>query len=324
MANQTFQNFSSPSEIPEFPNAGGCGMVDGLPYVRPTGSDPFPLLGGPTTSVRTVDPALALITAAVYATIQAAVDASFTGDVIQIVPGTYNETVTIPRVDSNNDPLSQLTLSGLFGGVFIVPTGNHASGLVCHADDVVLMNLSIASEDDAAGTFAAQITGARFRASDCIFTGGEGQILLGPGTVAQVNAGTHGTAEDAQFEDCEFCNGLDGVGLRSSDYGAVIHPQFRDCWFHDLPAGSEIYDDGPMPYADIVHGILLDTCLFDNAADGTPPTNYVTLAVTGNTGLITNCTFATPTNEADIIEIAAGIAYTANKTEAGITTGRPS
>lgn len=328
MAVQGIQQFSSVSEIPEFVGASGIGVVGNVPYIRPSGTAPFPLGGvmaGIGATVRTVDAALSTEINAIYATIQAAVDAAVAGDTIQIAAGAYDETVTIPRTDANGDPLNNLTLIGIGarGSVFIEPSTEDAGGMVVNADDVTLINVGVAGEDDTAGVIALRVTGARFRAYGCKFEGAASQVVIGPGTVAQEAAGTHGTGADALFEDCEYCWGTNGIVLTSSDYGAVTQTRVRGGWFHDLVTVSVGENDVPGSNV-CIRELLLEGCIFDNAEDGTPPTDYLDLDVTGNTGLVKGCTFARATNASSVIQLASGVIYVANFTEAGVTTARPS
>lgn len=327
MAVQGLQEFSSVAEIPSFAGASGIGVIGGVAYLRPSGAAPFPL-GGPLAgigaTVRTVDAALSTEINAIYATIQDAVDAALAGDTIQIAAGAYDETVTIPRTDANGDALNNLTLVGIGGrgAVYIEPSTEDAAGMLVHADDVTLINVGVAAEDETAGNFALTVTGTRFRAYQCKIEGAASQVVIGPGTIAQEAAGTRGRGADSLFLDCEFCWGTNGITFTSSDYGACTQAKVIGCLFHNL-TGDEI-DENDVGVIGAVRDAWIVGNVLANQEDGTEPTKFVDLDSAGSTGVIAQNIIANPTNASAQIGIAAGVIYVANLTEAGVTTARPS
>lgn len=77
------------------------------------------------------------------------------------------------------------------------------------------------------------VTGRRFSCDAlCKFENADGTgkaVVIGPGTVAQVNAGTHGKGDFGRFEGPEFAYCAQGVLLQGSDYGASGQHEFLKC-----------------------------------------------------------------------------------------------
>lgn len=260
-------------------------------------------------------------TGTVTASIGGAVGKASPGDRIVILPGGYDEAVVVPA----NKP--RLTLEGLGGrgATFIEPSETDATGLTVHADDTTVINLGAAAENDTTPA-ALVVTGARFRAYRSKFEGGLQQVLLGPGTDAQITAGTRGDGADALFDDCEFCWGVDGIVVQCTDYGAVTQARIRNCLFHNLSGDHITEAVGSGGSAGVgFRNLWVEGCTHDGDEDQTAPTAFIDLdADNANTGLVTGCRYAYATNEADVIALSTGILYVANMTEAGVTTARPS
>jgi hypothetical protein len=237
------------------------------------------------------------------ATIQAAVAAASAGDVVCIAPGAYDETVVVNK---------SLTLIGVgpLGSVFIEPSTAEAEGMQVTADDVTLVNVGVAGDDD--GDYALNLHAvSRFRAYGCKFEGTTGVVVLVDGTATDQTA-------DALFQDCEFARGGSGVLFDDSAFGYPTQIRLVKCWFHNLTAvGIGLAAGGGVVNLEVVDSI------FDNAEDGTAPTDYIKVDRDGDTGIISGCRFATATNEADVLTIAAGIMWVVNATEAGWTSARP-
>lgn len=260
-----------------------------------------------------------------FKTLQAAINArsGFIGQRIYLRPGRYDESVTIPRTNSN---LSIIGAGGR-GACYIDPSTEDATGLEVRADDVTLVNVGVAGEDEDAA-FALKVSGARFRAYGCKFEGAADQVIIGPGTIAQIDDdGTHGDGADGLFVDCEFCWGVDGLIVTSSDYGACTQLRLRDCHFHNL-SGVELGEND----AGVIgagRNVWVDDCIFDNAEDGTAPSKYIDLDSAGTTGRIVRPSFLTDVLAAAKIGLAAGVLIVDWHTEAegapatGGTSGRP-
>ena len=255
-----------------------------------------------------------------YQTIQAAVDDAIAGSVILVAPGQYDETVTIPRTKS------QLVIVGMGGrgSAFIEPSTEDAAGMVCHADDVTLMNLGVGAEDSTSAA-ALTVTGARVRAFGCKIEAGADQVVIGPGTVAQEAAGTHGDGADFLFDDCEFCWGTDGIVLTGTDYGAVTQGRVRNSRFHNL-SGKHITEAvGSGGSAAVTfQNFTVDNCTFDDLDDGTAPTSYIDLnGDNANTGVVSRCAFPTAIN-GGLNLVSTAVHWVCNFHTGGISTGQPS
>lgn len=265
---------------------------------------------GPTAAFRTLEKAVDSVTGVI-------------GERIYMAPGRYDESVTIARAKSN------ITLIGTGGrgSVYIDPSTEDATGLDVRADDVTLINVGVAGEDEDAA-FALRVYGARFRAYSSKFEGAAFQIVAGPGTVAQTDADTHGNGADALFVDCEICWGDRGVDLVSSDYGAVTQFRMRDCHFHNLTT-CHVRSNDVAASNICLRNVWLDDCIFDNAEDGTEPTDYLLLNTTNDTGRIVRPIFATSVLASAKITLATGVLIFDWHTEqegapaSGGTAGRP-
>lgn len=254
------------------------------------------------------------------ATITYALSLAAAGDFIFVAPGQYDESPTISRSKS------KLTIVGLGGrgAAFIEPSTEDASGLICHADDVTLVNLGCAGEDTTSA-IALTVTGARFRAYGCKFEGGLTQLLIGPGLDAEVTADTKGTGADSLFEDCEFAYGTNGVVLQGSDYGACTQARFRGCLFHELTAASfeEAHTAGG---ANTLHyrNLWVTDCDFDTDEAGTAPTKWFSLNDDNtNTGFICGNRFVTALNSGKNL-VSTKALWAGNFHPAGLSTTQPS
>ena len=251
-----------------------------------------------------------------YRTLQAAIDAGSPGDAFLVAPGQYDETVTIPAT------LNQIVIIGLGGrgAAYVDPSVEDAGGMVVHGADVALHNLGVAGEDTTSAV-ALTVTGARFRAMGCKFEGGLTQLTLGPGTVAQIAAGTHGDGADAHFEDCEFTWGTNGVILKASDYGAVTQARFRRNLFRNLSAAA--FEESGGTASIRFRDLLIEGNIFAEN-EGAPPTKYISLNDdNGNDGLAVGNYFQTALN-GGLNLVSTALIWSANFHPAGISTGQPS
>jgi len=262
---------------------GGVVIEDGLP--RPL--DPF-------GRVRHATPT---------STLQSVVTAANAGDVIYCDAGAYDETVTV------NKRLSIVGLGGR-GGAYIEPSTVGAEGMQVTADDVTLINLGVAGE--ATASYALNLNAcARFRGYSCKFEGPDGTVVLVDGTATD-------QVGDALLDDCEFAWGGSGILFDDSAYGYPTQVFLQRSRFHNLTAVHV----GLAAGGGVANLHLID-CIHDNLEDGTAPTDYIKVDRAGDTGIISGCRFATPTNDAALLTIAAGILWVANATEAGWSLARP-
>lgn len=250
-------------------------------------------------------------------TIQGALDRANPGDLILVAPGEYNEALSIGRTRGKVAILG----AGGRGACFnVAPDGE--TGLICHADDVTLINFGIEAADAEIGS---RIYGARLRAFGCKFEGGAEALRIGPGAAADVEADDEGDAADALFEDCEFCWSDVGVKLMGSDYGAVTQARIRRSLFHNLAdahvsEGHEAGGAAGVRFRDLE----MSDCRHMRNEDGSAPTKFFDLnADNGNTGAIFRPSIAFATNEADVIALGTGVLWVAAATEAGISAARP-
>lgn len=228
-------------------------------------------------------------------TIGQAVENASDEDYIFISPGEYDETVTVDK---------SLTIVGLGGSsaVIINPTTVGAEGMLVEADDVQLINLSIFGEDTADYALAIADTYNRFSAFNCEFAGPDDNVVQSTGNV------------NVLFQECSFSGGGNGIEIID---GAAVTPDaiiIKDCVFSDL---TDAHIEGA---ATAVTRLIVDSCIHDG---NTVPTKYYNIDGAGTTGIVSNCRIAHATNATAVIDIAAGVFWVANMTEAGVSEARP-
>jgi hypothetical protein len=182
-------------------------------------------------------------------------------------------------------------------------------GITVLADDVSLWNVGafgVGAESPFALKVGSQtVSPDRFRAFGCKFEAAAAAVILKG-------------AGDALFDGCEFTWAGSGLLFSPNDDGFCTQIFVQNCRFHNLvTVGVGLDTDGG-----VVNLHLID-CLFDNAEDGTAPTDYIKVDRSGDTGIISGCRFATATNAATVLTIAAGILWVSNHTEAGLSAARP-
>lgn len=254
-----------------------------------------------------------------YQTIQAAIDDAVAGSVILVSPGAYAETVTISRTAAH----ANLTIIGMGGkqAAYIKPTVEDANGLLNYADGLTLYNLGVFGEDT---TSAVAFTnfGSNVLARDCVFGEGATQIQTGPGTAAQITAGTHGTGDDVTFHGCTVKDGTTGAILTSTDHGVMKRPRFIDCIFSALSAAA--LEEAGGTASTRFQALLVKDCAFLPALDGTAATKYVSLNDdNANTGMVTGCRFLTALNSG-LNLVSTKVIWAGNFHPAGLSTTQPS
>jgi hypothetical protein len=252
-------------------------------------------------------------------TLQATINAASANSIVLVRAGQYDEEVVIPRAKSG------LVLVGLQGrgAAYIEPEASEEepdkTGLINYADDVTIINLGVAGQ----GTGSALVNyGSRFRADACKIEGGTTALKLTLGTVAQIDAGTHGKGADLWLIDCEVCWSTKGVEIVASDYGAVSQVRFRRCTFHDNTAADfeEFGASADIHYRDLDIG----ECVFLRQEDGTEPTKYLSLNDdNGNKGAVHGCVFPTALNSGKNL-VSTGLIWVGNYHPAGLSTTQPS
>jgi len=229
------------------------------------------------------------------ATIQQAVDNASAEDYIFISPGSYDETVNVDK---------SLTIVGLSGSsaVIINPLTAGAEGMLVAANDVVLINLVIFGESTSTYALAVADTYSRFSAFNCEFAGPTGNVVQVTGNI------------NVWFRECSFSGGGDGLEIID---GAAITPDaimIQDCFFSDLTAA---HIEGA---ATAATRVIVKDCIFDGS---TVPTKFINLDGTGTTGIVTDCSFGYATNATLVQDVATGVFWVANESEAGISAARP-
>lgn len=256
------------------------------------------------------------------ATITKALEMATAGDFIMVLPGQYDESPTVVRTTH-----SKLTIIGVGnrGSVYIEPSTEDADGLTVNADDVTIINIGCAAEDDSAGNYALIVTGSRFRAFGCKFEGGEQQVRFGPGTVAQEAAGTHGRGGDCLFDDCEFAWGTYGFVVVGTDYGAATQVFVQNCRFHNIATACVFEVVGSGGSAGVLfRNLQLRDCIFDDSEGGTAPTFYVDLnGDNANDGIVAGCQFPTAINSG-LNLVSTALHWVGNFHTGGISTAQPS
>src|SRR3990167_8920458 len=226
-----------------------------------------------------------------------------------------------PRMAKRADTISAMLALMSSGDVGVIGPQRHAEGnLIIPA---TLSNITLIGaggrgacyiEPSSAGYAlnvkgnAAAKNGKRFRAFGCKFEGPTGTVVL-------LNGDANYNASDALFSDCEFAWGGSGILFDDSGYGYPTQIFIERCKFHNLTAvGVGLAASGG------VTNLILTDSVFDNQEDGTPPTDYIKVDRSGDTGVVSGCRFATATNATGVLTIAAGIMWMANATEAGWST----
>ena len=252
-----------------------------------------------------------------YETVQAAVDAASSGDVILIDQAgaygsnnaaAYSESVTM----TNKDNISLVGI-GPFASVRITAAAVTQSALtITGCRDINIVNLKLSG-----------------------LTTGAGCYMDGTGDTRRIG-----------FYRCQFTSGVDGYGVYSkcgTGQNAVI--RFEDCIFSET--GYGIFDQavgGGNPTSQIIvqncgfyyhttwnimvedYGVNWNilNCWFGLEEDGTAPTGgFISHAATNSTGLVAGNFFSYATHEADVIALASEVLYAGNYTEAGVNTARP-
>jgi len=225
-------------------------------------------------------------------------------------PGRYDEEVVVTK--------SGILLAGLGGrgAAYIEPEGANVTGMLVdgvdeRVSDVTVINLGCDGEGTGSGLHLKGDL-RRFRAMGCKVEGGASNLLL------ESNGGGQSIG-DSIFEDCEFA-WADANAVRIASTGGadpVTQTLFKLCRLHNYATRGL--------FVDTVH--TADLWVFDSffgrLEDGSEPTLYVKADVASTSGFFSGNRFATPTNAAAKLAIAAGVIWAANATEAGWSAARP-
>jgi hypothetical protein len=252
-------------------------------------------------------------------TIQAAVDRASPGDIIFVDYGTYDETVTIPFA------LSNLRIQGIGarGAPWINPTTSAAPGMEMMANECEIVNLGIAGESTA--PHALRVWGAGTKLFFCKMEGSTAGMKVGPGTIAEQAAETHGDASFVDLYECEFAWNTNGIVLVGNDYGAVTQFRVHGGTFHDNSAADFEEEIGSGGSAGVLFRDLdIDRVRFRRQEDGTEPTKYISLdGDNGNKGVVSGCQFPSALAGGKNL-VSTGLIWTGNYHTGGISNGQPS
>lgn len=257
-----------------------------------------------------------------YQTISKALTVAASGDVISVAPGSYNETLTIPR--SFGDGLTIIG-QGNQGSIGLAPTTTNAGAVINDADDVTFINVGMAAN----GTGSALInTGARMRAFSCKLENDDGTGLCAQmtlGTVAQRDAHTKGGGADCLFSACEFAWAASGVKVTGTDYGALTELRIQGCRFHDLATSHILESVGSGGSAAVTYASLeIVGNTFGPDEAGAMPTKFILLnANNANSGLVTGNSFPTALNST-LNLVSTKLFWVGNFHPAGLSTAQPS
>lgn len=230
-----------------------------------------------------------------YPTVQAAINAADPGSVIEITPGAYLEAVTITKALA-------LVCKGAPGSCAIM-------GITVLADDVSLWNVG-AFGATAEAAFALKVGSQTVSPDRFRVFGGKYENAV----TAIILKG----AGDVLLDGCEFAWAGTGLAFDDNDDGFCTQIFVQNCRFHNLAtAGVGLVESGG-----VVNLHLLDN-VFDNDEGGTPPTDYIKVDRSGDTGIVAGNRFACATHASATITIAAGILYVGNYTEEGVNATRP-
>ena len=221
-----------------------------------------------------------------YTTIQSAVDAAQQGDTIIVQPGTYAENIVV-ATDYITLVAGQL---GGYGRPDVVPAAGvaltviAAQGFVCKGFRFV-----------ATTTNAVRQGGNGFRYIDCVFDGN------GAGTTGLLFKGNADddsyTSSEGEVVSCLFRGAAVALKFDTGDAPTngvgSTHDVIAGCRFIDNTQDIVTADTGTGTYS--VQDTLIDSCYFLDKGK----TNYIDFttsnggAASDQTGMITNCYFAT-------------------------------
>ena len=262
--------------------------------------------------------------AAVYTTIQAAVNAcsGARNEVIFVSPGDYDEAVTIAVGKT------WLTLVGLGGrgSVFITRTGA-TTNLTNNAEGTTLFNITLEG-DETSGSIGLLNRGKRLRYIVGRILNVETCARFTLGTPTEVTAGTFSDGSDTLCEDVEFSwatNGVQLVGVEDTvgggDFGTTQN-YFRRCVFHNCTAYS--IGENPSDVTQSFRDLEVSKCTFRRVEAGTEPTAYILLNDdNANSGIVEDCAFPTALAGGKNL-VSTALIWTSNKHTGGISNGQPS
>lgn len=227
-----------------------------------------------------------------YATIQTAIDAASSGDLILVAPGDYDETVTITK-----DNLTVIG-TGARTAVSIAPSTSNANAVVVDGttangriEEVTLVNLN----GDANGTgIGCLVKGniRRFNSINCKWEAGDTT-----GTGVRLESTGEGSIGDVLIQGGEICWAATGLSIDVSGGGDPATEIFvEDVRFHNIHANHVINASAT------THIVELYECRFFPLEAGTAPTGlYVDLRAGTSVGGVNDCYFPVASNGGKVL-----------------------
>ena len=244
-------------------------------------------------------------------TVQAALNNLKDRDILMLGPGSYNEAVVWPV------GLDNITVIGMGnrGDVGIAPSATDAKaltieGTATRTQGITLINIGLEGNGTGGGLHVLGNI-RRIRAIGCKFEGGA--------FAAKLESNAAGSVGDTILEDVELAWSTDALLIAVSGGGdPVTQTYLRNSLLHNYSSrGVRITDT-------FAADLWITKNTFARQEDGTQPTNeYIDADIASTTGFVAENSFATPTNAATKLAIAAGVIWGPNGTEAGWSSARP-
>lgn len=222
-----------------------------------------------------------------YTTIQSAINAAQPGDTILVQPGTYTEALTVTT--------DYLTILGAQLGGYGRPDVTRTTGIVLtvSAQGFVCARMRFFSTD---GSDAVWQKGNGFRYADCVFDdasdAGKAGLLLKGDADDDAFTASEGVISGCLFRGSAIALAFDTGDAPGNGVGCT-HDVIDGCRFIDNTQDIVTLDSGGGLYS--VQDTLIDSCYFIDKGKA----NYIDFTTTNGgaasdqTGMVTNCYFAT-------------------------------
>jgi pectin methylesterase-like acyl-CoA thioesterase len=304
MATRAIDKPSALGDITDFPNAAGIGYYGGILWVNGDGGA-VPVGGVAPAQVFVVNEPLNALnpSGGIYATVQAAVDASELVDdgvpvEIVLTAGEYDEDVEITRSKTTirgAGPLNSCRITGVATG-----SGGTATGLkLTGVSDVAVVNLNLEGRTGGSGLhMSGQIR--RVSVMGCKLHGGTQAVLL--------DSDGGGQIVDIRFQGCTIANAATGIFL---DYNGG-----DPC--HQIKLLGNIFEKIVTDCV-VENGATHDWLIVGNSFgvnDTAESTRFLDIDSVGTTGFVQDNRFATTVFDAAKMAIASGVLWVDNKVEA--------